>query len=72
MSSNNSVKNLEKELKDITARIEKLELEKQEIENKLKNKNKKKNKEEKESKSTGKVKTIQEELTKVLQQRRKN
>ena len=38
MSSNNSVKYLEKELEDITARIEKLELEKQEIEKILKNK----------------------------------
>lgn len=72
MSSKNSVKNLENELEDITAKIEKLELEKKEIENKLKNKNKKENKKEKASKSTGKVITIQEELTKVLQQRRKN
>lgn len=38
MSSNNSVKYLEKELEDITARIKKLELEKQEIEKILKNK----------------------------------
>ena len=38
MSSNNSVKKLEKELEDITVRIENLEKEKQEIEKILKNK----------------------------------